>query len=244
MLTSKKAVHVLGSAGVASVLSMMQGCATHIVGRLCSDCPESVAGASSSARRTDGTKFYAVERPLSQEVNMKRLASVAIANFALTALVLSVTACGSVPADARKSEPSRVERPARAERPPAWPALSDPSAPPATFEPVPPPDTKATCDACGGLWDIHGIAEIESCVCATKDGGRDCTDGNQCEGVCILEEGAALQIVEPGETARGYYVGQCSNFDTIFGCYRIIPSGTVAQGAHGVDAGFEDVCVD
>src|SRR5689334_23287379 len=52
--------------------------------------------------------------------------------------------------------------------------------------PKPRPQTKQACDACGGLWDKHGIAETEGCICKTKDGGKVCRDGAECEGQCLV----------------------------------------------------------
>jgi hypothetical protein len=104
------------------------------------------------------------------------------------------------------------------------------------------PTTKEACDACGGSWDFHGIRDVETCICPTKDAGKNCTDGLQCEGACIVSD-TGFQVVESG-TSKGYWVGTCSQYDVTYGCYRIIPDGTVAHGPHASGEGFEDICVD
>ena len=147
------------------------------------------------------------------------LTSILTASFA--AFVLSTASCTSLVRDGKPSStelPSNIKKTSHA-------------------------DTKEACDACGGIWDIHGIEPVETCICPTKDAGHSCTDGAQCEGMCIVGDDG-FQVTEPGETPLGFYVGACSNYDTTFGCNRIVPAGTVEKGAHPATEGFEDICVD
>jgi hypothetical protein len=106
-----------------------------------------------------------------------------------------------------------------------------------------PPTTKEACDACHGLWDIHGIGDVETCICPTSDAGKSCMDGEQCEGACIVTDDE-FQVVEPGTSPKGYYVGKCADYDTTFGCYRIVPRGVLERGPHVADEGIDDICVD
>src|SRR5256885_14189612 len=98
------------------------------------------------------------------------------------------------------------------------------------------PTSKEGCDACGGLWDIHGIGDSETCICPTKDAGENCTDGQQCEGACVVTDDA-LQVTEQGDAPKGYYVGHCADYDTTFGCYRVVPNGVLERGPHVADEG-------
>src|ERR671938_616745 len=43
------------------------------------------------------------------------------------------------------------------------------------------PTTKEGCDACQGKWGKHGLAEADSCICKTKDAGKVCRDGSECQ---------------------------------------------------------------
>jgi hypothetical protein len=105
------------------------------------------------------------------------------------------------------------------------------------------PGTKEACDACHGDWAIHGIGDTETCICPTSDAGKSCTDGQQCEGACIVTDDD-FQVIESGDMPKGYYVGRCADYDTTFGCYRDVPPGTLERGPHVVGEGIEDVCVD
>ncbi len=138
------------------------------------------------------------------------------------AFLLSTASCSSIVPDGKPGS-SSAQLPTKIKRTPA--------------------ETKEACDACGGIWDIHGIEPVESCICPTKDAGHSCTDGAQCEGMCIVGDDG-FQVTEPGETPKGFYVGRCADYDTTFGCYRIVPAGVVENGAHTADVGFEDICVD
>ncbi|HEX6764910.1 MAG TPA: hypothetical protein VF103_05515 [Polyangiaceae bacterium] len=85
--------------------------------------------------------------------------------------------------------------------------------------------TEADCKACNGDWGIHGIAQTPSCNCRTHDGGKRCRDGTECEGLCTAADEPEREIVEPGPPARGFFVGRCSKFSSVFGCYRPIEDG-------------------
>src|SRR6266498_529000 len=114
----------------------------------------------------------------------------------------------------------------------------------ATRRPRSHPATKEACDACGGSWAIHGIDPNESCICPTKDVGKPCLDSNQCEGQCIVAEEATFELMNDGPPPRGCFIGRCSEYDTTFGCYRVIPSGTCAQGPVSEEEAAHYICVD
>jgi hypothetical protein len=92
-------------------------------------------------------------------------------------------------------------------------------------DPPPRPQTKEACDACGGLWAVHGILPEKSCICRTSDGGEPCVDGRQCVGQCLVDRDAKFEVTEESEPPRGFYIGTCSVYDTTFGCHRVIPPG-------------------
>jgi len=51
--------------------------------------------------------------------------------------------------------------------------------------PGPVPGTRAECGAAGGQWDdVQGRGHVNGCNPPTGDGGRACTDSDQCEGAC------------------------------------------------------------
>jgi hypothetical protein len=109
---------------------------------------------------------------------------------------------------------------------------------------TPRPDNAEACERCGGLWGVHGIAQTESCICRTKDGGQACTSADDCEGACIIDEHASFEVVEPGDTPLGVFVGRCADYDTTFGCYRVAPPRTGEETALPEDQAAQDICVD
>lgn len=45
--------------------------------------------------------------------------------------------------------------------------------------------TRAECEAAGGAWDeVQGRGHVTGCNPRTADGGKACTDSDQCEGAC------------------------------------------------------------
>jgi len=93
----------------------------------------------------------------------------------------------------------------------------------------PPPRTERECKACNGEWKKHGIAPAASCNCRTTDGGKRCRDGAECQGLCVGKDDPEREVVERGPPARGFFVGRCSTFSTVFGCYRAIDDGASAR---------------
>ena len=110
--------------------------------------------------------------------------------------------------------------------------------------PPPRPSTKEQCDACAGLWGVFGIEEIESCICKTSDEGRDCSDGNDCQGECLLHDDAEFHVMDQGNPPRGYYLGQCARYDVTFGCFRHVPSGITTELPLTPEEAGPYICVD
>ena len=106
------------------------------------------------------------------------------------------------------------------------------------------PQTRQACDACRGDWDRHGIAEVEGCICRTKDAGKTCRDGADCEGQCLVADDAHFEVAGAGPPPRGHYVGKCSEFETTFGCFRMLDRGARAKGPLPAEEAARHICVD
>jgi hypothetical protein len=110
---------------------------------------------------------------------------------------------------------------------------------------APRPTTRESCDACKGTWGRHGLAEADSCVCRTKDHGKVCRDGGECEGQCLVDEGdGGFEATEPGPPAKGYWKGKCSEFETTFGCHKTIPHGARQRKPELPEDAADTICID
>jgi hypothetical protein len=106
------------------------------------------------------------------------------------------------------------------------------------------PPTKGACDDCQGLWGVHGIGEVETCICRTADAGQACFDGSDCQGQCLVENEAAFQVTREGSPPVGFYAGRCSEYVTTFGCHLMIPNGTDSRLPLASDQAALHVCID
>ena len=79
---------------------------------------------------------------------------------------------------------------------------------------------RSACRACRGDWGPQGMMQLEGCNCRTKDAGRTCRDGRDCEAACLLER----------TDRHGRPVGRCSEFQTMWSCQTIIPVDAARQG--------------
>ncbi len=71
---------------------------------------------------------------------------------------------------------------------------------------------KNECLAKKGKWGPVGLSRKDVCNLPTADGGKKCTDSEQCQGACLAEE--------PGATS-----GQCSSWTIMRGCYAFVNDG-------------------
>jgi hypothetical protein len=99
-----------------------------------------------------------------------------------------------------------------------------------------PPTTREGCDACQGKWGRHGLADVESCICKTKDGGKECRDEADCE--------AQFVVVEKGSPPTGHWKGRCAEYATTFGCHRFVPKGASKRPPLPADDAAEQLCYD
>lgn len=71
---------------------------------------------------------------------------------------------------------------------------------------------KQACVQCNGTWGTFGYVRKEQCNCKTTDAGKQCFDGNDCQGYCLFQR----------YDSDGREEGQCSDQQHIVGCYGII----------------------
>jgi hypothetical protein len=109
--------------------------------------------------------------------------------------------------------------------------------------PIKRPQTEGECHACNGTWGPHGLSQKESCLCRTRDFGKVCKDGLECEGECVAVDGQT-EVTDPGPPARGYFLGKCSEFDMVYGCNKLLMDGTKPHGPVRLDEPLTEMCVD
>ena len=163
--------------------------------------------------------------------SIRRLPIVFVSLAAMVGLAASVAGCG---ADASNLATASRDLDSTARR--SQPTPQDP--------PPPSPSTIEECAACHGLWEVHGIEPVESCVCKVDDEGRDCTDGDDCKGECLLADDAEFHVMDQGDPPRGYYQGHCAPYDTTFGCFRHVPPGIQTEVPLAAEEAGPYVCVD
>ena len=105
------------------------------------------------------------------------------------------------------------------------------------------PKTERECKACNGSWGVHGLSQQPACNCRTSDGGKRCRDGIECESLCTAGENPEREVTERGSPERGFWIGKCSEFVDVFGCFRPIEDGA---GAKPVELGEppQMICAD
>jgi hypothetical protein len=148
------------------------------------------------------------------------------------AVVFNIAAIGGCGSDAGPA-PSRMQ-------PPGSLAAAHPPPP----DPPPRPQSKKECDACAGIWAVHGIEPAESCICRTDDAGELCADGAECQGQCLVDEASGFQVMDESTPPRGFYTGTCSTYDTTFGCHLLIPPGIDDQLPLPADEAAQHICID
>lgn len=85
---------------------------------------------------------------------------------------------------------------------------------------TPAPGTDAAaCAARGGKMLPQGRMQSLQCVVSYADAGRRCSDGDDCQGDCRIEE------VNGAPNAGAAAVGQCQANSTRFGCYTTVEGG-------------------
>lgn len=130
--------------------------------------------------------------------------------------------------------------------PSAAPSVAPSAAPEPVAKPVQPdrPQSAEQCrQTCNGEWSAHGLAAVVSCLCRTRDFGKDCRDRADCQGECLLES-VRTEVRNPGPPALGHFIGKCSEFVTTFGCVRRIPLGARERGPVDLSELPPAICMD
>lgn len=117
----------------------------------------------------------------------------------------------AAPATAKTSEPAATPPAAEPEGgeaagPGAGEGAAGTAEPPAEAAPPPPPKSpeQMACERKGGTWSSAGGSGIKACVRRTRDGGKQCLNGTQCEGDCLARSQS------------------CSPIAPLFGCNEIL----------------------
>ncbi len=112
------------------------------------------------------------------------------------------------PADAPRPKPRPTEVPAgapekAADTPPDAPEVSPLEA--AASDPAEPKSpARLACEKKGDLWVKAGKSSAHACVKRTKDSGKRCTSGKDCQGECLARSGT------------------CAPYAPLFGCNEIL----------------------
>jgi hypothetical protein len=116
----------------------------------------------------------------------------------MAAAVMMTAACQPLPADEGKTDLAQVT-----------PAVQS----------VAGTEDAAACTRAGGKMLPQGRMQSVRCVITFADAGQRCTDGDDCEGDCRVED------VANAPAAGTNAVGQCQASSSRFGCYTTIEGG-------------------
>lgn len=90
--------------------------------------------------------------------------------------------------------------------------------------PEPTAAERQACDARGGRMQRAGMLGRWRCTVSYADAGKRCTDGDQCQGDCLLPDGRGP--ADPNAAVAG----QCQADDNPFGCKITVEDGRVGAG--------------
>jgi hypothetical protein len=116
----------------------------------------------------------------------------------MAAAVMMMAACQPLPADEGKTDLAQVT-----------PAVQS----------VAGSEDAAACARAGGKMLPQGRMQSVRCVITFADAGQRCTDGDDCQGDCRVED------VADAPAAGTNAVGQCQASSSRFGCYTTIEGG-------------------
>jgi hypothetical protein len=90
------------------------------------------------------------------------------------------------------------------------------------------PQTQEDCLAKGGIWKKVGIFPNEICNIPTKDGGKECSSSNDCEGSClaVLTEDQRSLLMN-GKKLNENVPGKCTGMLRNFGCIGFVENSKV-----------------
>ena len=116
----------------------------------------------------------------------------------MAAAVMMTAACQPLPADEGKTDLAQVT-----------PAVQSAAG----------SEDAAACARAGGKMLPQGRMQSVRCVITYADAGQRCTDGDDCQGDCRVED------VANAPAAGTHAVGQCQASSSRFGCYTTIEGG-------------------
>jgi hypothetical protein len=90
------------------------------------------------------------------------------------------------------------------------------------------PTTESACRAAGGRWGRAGLFPRPICTLPTRDGGRVCGDGGECEGTCLFDttgDRSTMFAAPP----RGPVTGVCTRARPVFGCMIEVTRGRIGR---------------
>jgi len=93
------------------------------------------------------------------------------------------------------------------------------------------PDTsllpdKASCESRGGRWGRIGLSPRPSCNLPASDGGKACSDSDECDGSCLADLDAnEMEAARKGETLKKD--GKCTPWMITVGCQARVEDGKV-----------------
>ena len=90
------------------------------------------------------------------------------------------------------------------------------------------PRSESDCRAAGGRWGPAGLFPTPICAVATRDGGRTCGDGQECEGTCLLDAKEA-RGGPFGPKREGPATGVCARARPVFGCLTEVTRGRIGR---------------
>lgn len=93
---------------------------------------------------------------------------------------------------------------------------------------------QAACGQCDGTWGRFGVNKVAACNCKTKDAGKECLDGEDCEGYCMFTR----------YDTSGREHGVCSETQKLTGCHNIIYKGASKETPVVPPVRKRPTCVD
>lgn len=106
---------------------------------------------------------------------------------------------------------------------------------------------REACTAQRGLWGAHGKSQRLHCIPRTHDGGKECHDGADCEGLCLYERHEIVQqtrCMGCKNWSLGRPKGRCSEFAQVFGCVDVVGNGQGRKPPVKLPAKPERMCRD
>jgi hypothetical protein len=86
---------------------------------------------------------------------------------------------------------------------------------------------KSWCEEQGGYFGYVGLYPVEQCNLPTPDGGSNCTDSSECEGMCVARLTPEQDDKITSGEALQNMTGTCTSYKKTVGCLAEVINGTV-----------------